>query len=520
MRICFFILFFASFGAHLSGQTKTKSVGGTSATVTVTAVDGRHVTYSWSKTYGGGQYEAGVKIVSVTDPGGISSNLNTVFANPLNGSGSGSATFNIPVGSRVYLHGWTGEAESNPGSWQYSDDPSGPEVLPSSKKVRVSYFNSQDYPVTVKLVGDPSGTVLASASVPPRSGFIQEVSLPEGDENAVLFVEVAGVEWSDGNNWREAPGAVSSIKAATLPGSTDSPTPTQDVPQPPRMPEALPNNPLNPTPEPPKPRPRPPEPIWKPDAEEAPEVVDTERLDKTTFREGVNKIVKQEALTTDEIRQQNERHEDGKTAADAAATGGLAILQGKQSDAVTAFGLAVANPAALVADEPSSHNMQLNLPGIATVDLDPLKGSMGSILQWIRAIIAVLVAGWMTYWLYHELQQYLFFSSILQPAKGNTVAGSGGQITSAIVAAWSTLVILALPTAMTALWTGAPLLVGAETVNPFVSAPSVAGIGLYLVYGVLPITTILTALTSVLFVKKFGMAVYFGVAAAIRWAIA
>ncbi len=217
-----------------------------------------------------------------------------------------------------------------------------------------------------------------------------------------------------------------------------------------------------------------------------------------------------------------------KAEATAAAAGGQASGTNAQGTAVTTMTGVIPVHSFQDASPGAPNFFQITIPGRGAVggndilNLNPFDSpDTSGVATFIKAVAAVLVSGFFTWWAYGHLAQYVMFSSLLQPAKGNTVAGSGGQVTSALVAAWMTLVLLTLPTAISALWTAAPLLPSGSAINPFAGGTDSYSQGaLYLLYGFLPMVTITTALTSMFVVQRGGLIVYFGTAAAVRWFIA
>jgi len=256
----------------------------------------------------------------------------------------------------------------------------------------------------------------------------------------------------------------------------------------------------------------------------------TDALKTADYKEGTDQIVGELKLINQKLKKVDDRDAQAQKDADAAASTGQSRLTTKQNDAKSAFTSAVPDQTSITGGTSPGSGSFFSLqvpkePGVkASVNADPTANpKLAVVAAWIKGFLAFLVSGWLTWWAYGELREHLFFSSLLQPAKGNTVAGSGGQITSAIVAAWLTLVLVALPTAIVATWTGAPIMsaVYGTSREIFADAPSgIGSAGVYLIYSVVPVATIATALTSMFVIRKAGMVIYFGVAAACRWAIA
>lgn len=155
------------------------------------------------------------------------------------------------------------------------------QVAVVSKKVRISYVNSQSYPVKLKIVdADNSAIVIATLTVPANTGFSQEVTLPSGTNNALVLVLLD--DWTrDGPSWVVQNGAVTEIVASPpIAGVTGTP-PTTNVTQPGGLPSSGPGGGSGGDSTEPRPD------VWNPPQDTANEEI----LDKRTYREGVDKTV-------------------------------------------------------------------------------------------------------------------------------------------------------------------------------------------------------------------------------------
>ena len=153
----------------------------------------------------------------------------------------------------------------------------------AAKKVKISYFNSQDYPVNLKLVDSANpGTTVGSFTLGANAGIIQEVTLPLGVDAVDLLVEVPGIELV-GSSWMLVEGGVTTVPARNAIPATPPPTspPTTTVPEPPGLP-----GPAGSPGTAPAVNPRPP--VW---TGTPTNTTDNERLDKATYREGVDKTI-------------------------------------------------------------------------------------------------------------------------------------------------------------------------------------------------------------------------------------
>lgn len=260
--------------------------------------------------------------------------------------------------------------------------------------------------------------------------------------------------------------------------------------------------------------------------------------------DGSGKIVNAVDRTTTEVNSQGNNIvkaignlQDQLANQQAAGDGGAAGVQGgsqaagsaAQGTASSGFQSAVGNIKTLDGTGTSSASVfALTIPGIhgssgTAINLDPTGHLLGTVGAWVKALIALVVAWKFTFFAISEVQLVLLHAGILGPARGNTVAGSGGQITSTLVATWTTVVMLAAPTALMAIFTDMPTLFGSGGVSIFGALPSDSGIGggvLLFMDTFFPTATVLSAAISYLLVKKASTAIYLGISAAIRWFIA
>jgi hypothetical protein len=155
-----------------------------------------------------------------------------------------------------------------------------------TNKVRLHYKNEQNYPVTLGLFDETSGEMVGSVVVGAGEEYTGNIEVPSGLTNLTAKVGVDDLERS-GVSWVEAPGAVSYI--LTRPDG-DEPPPinseetagdpeiTYTIREPENMPSStsvVPDGGSGSTV------------VWKPTES----TVDNERLDKQTYRQGVERIV-------------------------------------------------------------------------------------------------------------------------------------------------------------------------------------------------------------------------------------
>lgn len=269
------IMTLLAFGQLLRGDTASVDQASLTVTVTSTAFN-----YSYVVSKTDGVSYGGVSIHPVDGSGNVTGGnvINkTAVADPLTGTGSAARTASQRYRMRAAKFNWSNAL--------ITDQIIFIEPNAVSKKVRVSYFNSREFPVRLKLVdsANPS-TVIAETLVAGGTGFIQTIALPLGVNDATLLTFVEDFS-RDGPSWVVDEGAVTQIGSGTnVPGvETDGDPSTTTVPEPPGLPGKV-----TPPSENPVSQPRPT--VWFMGGSGAVETTDAERLDKATFREGVDKL--------------------------------------------------------------------------------------------------------------------------------------------------------------------------------------------------------------------------------------
>lgn len=144
---------------------------------------------------------------------------------------------------------------------------------------------------------------------------------------------------------------------------------------------------------------------------------------------------------------------------------------------------------------------------LGTVNLDPFEhDDLQGPIQWVKNLIVLVLGGLFLWWGWGQFTELQVEVSASRQAAGNTVAGSGGQVTALIAATAITAIILGIAATFFALLGGY-----AFPTNPFAGASGPVNVGLYLLYGFLPVPEIFGILTSVIAVKA-GRAVIFATA--------
>lgn len=234
-----------------------------------------------------------------------------------------------------------------------------------------------------------------------------------------------------------------------------------------------------------------------------------------------SQFVKMENIET-LLQQEKDRIAAEKTAADGVAATAEATGAAKKAEAESSFNSAVGSIKSHTAEGAgSASKFTLSIPtgreerSIAT---DPFNGVLGIAFAWVKFIAAVFIAWHFTFWGIGEVQKVLLWAGILGPARGNTVAGSGGQVTSTLVATWITTLLLVAPTTLMALFVDSPANFGSGTISLFGElASSNVGLGaMYFMQNAFPMATLASAMTFYLVIKKGSTAVYLGISAAIR----
>jgi len=161
-----------------------------------------------------------------------------------------------------------------------------------------------------------------------------------------------------------------------------------------------------------------------------------------------------------------------------------------------------------------------------TLNLDPASyPTFAAYASFLKACIAWLAATLFGFYLWNWCKELYLVLAGTMPAKGNTVAGSGGQVTSLVVAIAITAIMISFPVAFWTMadsgYTWAPSL----TQNPLqlVGASNLGAMGamgLYLFNFFMPVGTLLACLTSYLIVLRGGLVLVAVLQTGIRYIVA
>ena len=159
-----------------------------------------------------------------------------------------------------------------------------------------------------------------------------------------------------------------------------------------------------------------------------------------------------------------------------------------------------------------------------TLNFDPAESPLiVKYATFCKAAIAWLVTTLFGFYVWNWGKDLYMVLAQTTPAKGNTVAGSGGQITSLVVAIGITAVIVTFPVAF---WAAADsgMTWGYDlAINPIQSASAatdVGGMAVYLFNFFMPVGTLLSALTAYLVILKAGLILVAGAQTLIRYIVA
>jgi hypothetical protein len=368
------------------------------------------------------------------------------------GALAGTWSASYTEGQKIVIRAY-GQVQVNPSvtsttqqsefTWS-STDPNAP-----TKKVTVSLFNSRDYPVSYKLMGgSPLAQIGSTVTLQPHTGLIQTFQLPPGiDESTLQVVSIIeGYDFTDGQ-WTVEEGAVKTeVVKSGITASQTPPVASDDVVIPVAEPSQAPSGAV--------PTATTGTSVWRADAP----ATSPELLTKSVYREGVDKVAvridktntKIDALaghakkSADQADRQKQIDDDAPTMQEMGTQG-----QAAASAVQSAFdGAGV--PSSASAKVPASINapdFSVSMPakfGGATFDLDPFQSSrFAAICAWVKAAFLWLLGVYCFRDAFTEASALIRHLMQLRQARGNTVAGTGGQITGLIAAAAMSVALLA-----------------------------------------------------------------------------
>lgn len=252
----------------------------------------------------------------------------------------------------------------------------------------------------------------------------------------------------------------------------------------------------------------------------------TDALTNRVYREGVDKIVaKLDAQLTAAKAEKAERDqakEDWKSNTEASVQ---ALANTKKTEAQNAVAAALGNTtvtAGTSGGTSSDSIYSIPLAGGHTVSIAPWNDTLVSRgAAVIKAFITVCVFVLFSSWMLKEIRGNMVAVAGAPQARGNTVAGTGGQISGLIAAAVVTAVILGAPVALAGLADNG---LGWKTVQDLVTPVASAGSGIGqatvdLFYFVCPVATVIAAVAQYFVVRASGLVIMVGAMVAIRWIV-
>jgi hypothetical protein len=204
---------------------------------------------------------------------------------------------------------------------------------------------------------------------------------------------------------------------------------------------------------------------------------------------------------------------------DAAATAAITLFQGAAGgDAPTELSFDPVGGAAA----PTSI-LSVHFPaafGGAVFEMNPFtEERLGGVASWFRDAIAWLTVVLLGSWIWNELDVKAYQTGQMQQARGNTVAGSGGQITAFIAAGLLTIAVVALATALIA-WgfnaIGFSAFRSSFATNPMGALASGA---VWMLNQILPVPVLIAAALARLSWKMYSVPLFAGCIAVCRFVV-
>jgi len=267
--------------------------------------------------------------------------------------------------------------------------------------------------------------------------------------------------------------------------------------------------------------------------------VDTERLDKTTFRQGVDKLEvaikaseKQRKADADALKEAvEELTDENQKAINEAAFAALEAnpeIIGMQS----AGSAAGASSSAVFGSTPGGKGYALT-PGGAPVlaiadpfsgqeyDLNPLQNEgIATAVSWFRQAVAWLALMTFASWVWGQVAEWTRGMSTLPQAKGNpVVAGTGAQATALLAAGLMTTAVITAMVGILA-WSfddiNIPSLVSLSTTNPMATIPAGA---YWMLDQFFPIATLVTCVIARMTFNMYASTIFATTAAIVRFIV-
>ena len=396
-------------------------------------------------------------------------------------------------------------------------DTQGGAATEKNWQTSVSYYNDREYPVTMKLM--KNGVEVGQYTVNAKTlfGHTFQDTAEERPEYQV-FVQKDGLAFSEGN-WSLAPtgtvftaweGTIAPSKVTeTPPGTPPTSANTTTIPSAINLPAAMPTAPSVSN-------------VWR-TATATGNSTYTGPTD-ATFREGVGKI-------TERQDQQIAAEKEKKTAADADKKAWQdnqkqSDWEAKLTEKINAGKAAVTDNISgggvTTPDVATPGGSAWDIPiGNTTVNIYPT-GNVLTGMHIVRVFMQAILIYWWIYYMQGECRSVLRSVGLAPQARGNTVAGTGGQVTALLSATVITIALLGVPVAMAALtdngigWRQTVNLFGAFTDG---TGGTIASMSWQLVCECFPVLTFVTILNNVIIFKAAGTAIMYGVMIAVRWIV-
>lgn len=392
-------------------------------------------------------------------------------------------------------------------------------------RTTVKYFNDKPYPVTLKLL--KNGTEVGQYTVAANTLFGQTFETWDATQPSYsVLVQVDGLAYGADGSWSAAPSGTihTALNSSINPnnvvnnepvGSTPTPQGTATVPTATNLPGAMPT-------------PASVASVWRAPTTSA---ASGDALTNAVFREGIDKVV---AKQNEQIAQEKEAETKRQADRDAAAVAKQAWENYKNSD-LTTF-VAEKNQAAgnstvsalggtsATASSVGSGSSQLTvqLPRVSQpTDIAPwATAAVHDAAGLVKKLLTLFLTVGFTVWLSKEIREMMQTILTAPQGRGNTVAGTGGQITGLIAAGIISAVVLGAPVAFAAIndaslgWRTA-----IDIVSPFTTSGTLGATALDLMNEFFPIMTAVGVLTQTYFTRVMGMSIMIGACAAIRWTV-
>lgn len=395
---------------------------------------------------------------------------------------------------------------------------SGPE--PQFWQTTVKYFNDKPYPVTLKLWKDGVSAGQYTVAANTLFGHTFEDLAATKPTYAVTVLK-DGLAFTTEGNWVEAPSGTThtalhqSINPDFVSGNGSvqnaAPTPanTTTIPPATNLPSALPTSSGA-------------APVWRtPSGSGSGGSSTYTGPTDATFREGINQVTSRQDTQIAEAKTEKEEKAADKTAWTNAQKQETheTTASDKQTIAKASVTDNIGGGTVTAPSVPSGGGSGWNIPVAGeTVNIYPGAQAITG-MHVVRLFFQTVMIYWWMYWMQQECREILGNVAKGPQTRGNTVAGTGGQITAGIAATVCTIILLAVPVAMAALtdngigWKQTVNFFGAWTEN----GDSIASMSWQLICECFPVLTFAAILNNLILFKVAGSAIMYAAMIAMRW---